>query len=298
MDAIVASALELQRNIAEFQDFLYGEEHLAAVPGPRVEFSIAAGGLDLSYFGDPFDDDPSAEADIEDDGLNYPLVAFLDWLSHPEHAAVVRSLRFCGPDEGANGLRAWQFARLVNADVEFPRLHSFDVQLTDPGDHNMSVIASPDDDYAEDGTLAALLGMMPALQYLAAPSSPDVSFFDGDSHPLQSLRIQSGVAHQGFVSNFAGSSRFPELRAVDYAEVYDYIDLLRADEDELTERFTSFADFERLLASAAGRRIEHFTVRGTRLSVEELKALQAFNPDLQLLYVPVDGSRYISHLKS
>lgn len=298
MDTIVASVLELQRNIAEFQDLLFGEEHMATVPGPRVEFSIAAGGLDLSYFGDPFDDDPSVKVDIEDDDLNYPLVAFLNWLSQPEHAAAVRSLRFCGPDEGANGLRAWQFARLVNAGVEFPRLHSFDVQLTDPGDHNMSAIASADDDYAEGGTLAALLGMMPALQYLAAPSAPNASFFDGDSHPLQSLRVQSGVAHQGFISHFAHSSRFPELGVVDYAEVYDYMDLLHADEDELAERFTSFADFERLVTSAAGRHIEHFTVRGTRLSVEELKALQALNPNLQLLYVPVDGSRYISHLKS
>lgn len=290
---IAESLLALQRRLAEHERLVSGDEPAVPVaPGPRVEFSLTADGIDLTFWGEGYDDNPLAPVDPTDEDSNYPFVAFLEWLTHPSVAACVRSLRFIGPDEGANGLRAWQFARLVGAPVTFPCLHTFTVELTDPAAHNTSVIAGPTDEFCEDGTLAALLAKMPQLRVLQAPSAPAAAFFDGPLHPLTHLQLQSGLAHAGFITNLAASDRFETLTTLDYTELYlaDSEDL---DEAELAERYTAAADFRRLLSSAAGRRLTRFVLRGTRLTAAEVHELGQARPGLQLLYVPPTAARYI-----
>ena len=295
MNEILSGLMDLQIRIHRFQ-----VETLDADPGvedlARVEFSPGGDLLDLHFLGDAHDDFPDEAAEFTDDGLNYPLIAFLTWLGEPGHAERVRSLRFSGPDEGANGLKAWEFTRLLAADVSFPNLMHLGVELTDAGDHNLSVISSPGDPWSEGGTIASLLARMPALTSLTVPSAPDEEFFDGPEHPLARLRLQCGTTHQGFISNLAGSARFPALVTLDHAEVHDVATVRDANEAELAELFTSPEDFRALMVSPAGRRISHLTLRGTRLSPAGLRELNDLNPSLQLLHVPQEAGRYVSHL--
>lgn len=290
---VVESLLALQRRLAEHER-LVGDPDRAvlAAPGPRVEFSLAADGVDVTFWGEAYDDDPLVPADPTDEDSNFPFLAFLEWLSCPAAAACVRSLRFTGPDEGANGLRAWQFARLVAAPVTFPRLHTFTVELTDPAAHNTSVIAGPTDEFCEGGTLAALLAKMPRLRVLQAPSAPAAAFFDGPAHPLEYLQLQSGLAHADCLTHLAASDRFGALTSLDYAELYPAgsEDL---DAAALAERFSAVADFHRLLSSPAGRRLTRLVLRGTRLTAAEVQELGECRPGLQLLYVAPTAARYI-----
>ncbi|MDO5066645.1 MAG: hypothetical protein Q4D96_05155 [Propionibacteriaceae bacterium] len=296
MNETLASLLDLQARIHRFQvDTLEADPDIEDLA--RVEFSLGGELLDLRFHGECHDDFPDREAGIDDDETNYPLIAFMTWLCEPGNAERVRSLRFDGPDEGANGVKAWEFIRLLASDVVLPRLLRFEVGLTDPGDHNLSLIsAGADFDHDEGGAVAALLGRMPALRELTVPSAPNAAFFDGPPHPLMQLRLQCGIAHQGFIANLSRSSRFPDLVALDHAEWYDLLTLRAADEAELAGLFTGLEDFSALLGSRAGRRIRHLKLRGTRLSQAELQALQAQAPRLQLLHIPQEGSRYISHL--
>ncbi|OKL52479.1 hypothetical protein EII12_00815 [Buchananella hordeovulneris] len=291
---VVESLLALQRRLAEHERLVCGSEpKVLAAPGPRVEFSLAADGVDVTFWGEAYDDDPLAPADPTDEDSNYPFLAFLEWLARPAAAACVRSLRFTGPDEGANGLRAWQFARLVAAPVTFPRLHTFAVELTDPAAHNTSVVAGPTDEFCEDGTLGALLAKMPQLRVLQAPSAPTAAFFAGPLHPLTHLQLQSGLTHADFITNLAASDRFEALTTLDYAELC-LADAADLDEAELAERYTAVTDFRRLLSSSAGRRLTRLVLRGTRLTAAEVHELGRARPDLQLLYVPPTMARYVS----
>lgn len=54
-------------------------------------------------------------------------------INHPDSIA---SLHFDGPDEGVNGLSGWDFTRLVESDVVFQNLHTFNVKLYEAGHHN------------------------------------------------------------------------------------------------------------------------------------------------------------------
>lgn len=295
MDEILAGLLDLQTRIHRFQaETLEIDDAYEEVA--RVGFSRAGDLLDLHFHGDSHDDVPDEAAEITDDGVNYPLVAFLTWLSEPGHAERVRSLEFSGPDEGANGIRAWEFTRLLLADVTFPHLVHLGVGLTDAGDHNLSLISSQEDPCSEGGTIARLLGMMPAMESLVVPSAPDENFFDGPEHPLARLRLQCGTAHQGFIANLADSARFPGLVTLDHAEVHDIATVRDADDAELAGLFTSPEDFRALVVSPAGRRISHLTLRGTRLGPADLRELHELNPSLQLLHVPQEAGRYVSHL--
>lgn len=295
MDETLSSLLDLQRCIHRFQvETLESDPDLSDMA--RVEFSLGGDLLDLHFHGDSHDDFPTEAAEFGDDGLNYPLIAFLTWLGEPDHAARVRSLRFSGPDEGANGIKAWEFTRLLASDVSFVNLHHLEVGLTDPGDHNLSVVSSQEDFFSEGGVIAALLARMPILDTLIVPSAPDADFFTGHEHPLRRLRSQCGLAHQGFIANLARSSRFPELVVLDHAEIHDQRTVRDADPTELAALFTGFDDFRELMLSPAGRRIAHLTLRGTLLSQAELQELQSLRPDLQLLHIPQQGSHYVSQL--
>ncbi len=291
MTSILSPLLDLQARIHQFQaetldmDPTIDNEYLA-----KVEFSLSDGLLDVRFHGDSYDEFPQQPADITDDEANFPLAAFLTWLSLPEHAQRIRSLRFSAPDEGANGIKAWDFSRLLATDVAFPALRHFEVGLTDGGDHNTSIISSQQDFYSEAGTIAALLIRMPALAALILPSAPNRNFTEGPRHGLSRLRIQCGMSHEGFIGNLAASSRFCELATLDYTENPGSAMM---DGAEDYERGASFEDFQALVDSPAGRRLSRLILRGTCLTATELQALADLNPALQILHIPLEAARYI-----
>jgi len=271
------------------------------VPGwsPSLSFFVLGNeGLDLRYFGDSYDDDPSAPADPDASG-NYPFHALLDWLIEPRHATLVQSLHFGGPDEGANGIRSWEFARLLQSETVFPQLRYLNIQWGDPADHNLSIVVGDGEGdgmyMREGGALARLLNRMPMLDTLRAPSAPDASFFEGPVHSLRVLEIQSGTGHQGFIANLARSRRFSNLKMMDYDEVCPWFIETEGSEAELAECLTSESDFQALFESPVMGHLRHLTLRGTRLTPEQLVDLQARCPKLQFLYVPLQGNRYVSH---
>lgn len=291
MTDVIQSLLQLQEAIHRFE-----VETLGLDPdwgGARVEFCMAGELLDLAFHGDCFDEFPDEPPGMDEDS-NYPLAAFLDWLAEPAHAGQVRSLRFSGPDEGGNGVKPWTFDRLLNRDVVFERLRHFEVGLTDGADHNLSVIASAEDWFSEGGTTAALLGRMPTLRSMIVPSAPNEEFFDGPPHPLSSLRLQCGLAHENVITNLARSSRFPELRELDHTEVHHSGRISEASAEELRELFTDVEVFEELVCSPTGRRLSRLVLRGTTLTEEQLGSLHRASPGLQLLHVPQEHGHHIS----
>ncbi|MDO5692073.1 MAG: hypothetical protein Q4G70_06295 [Pseudomonadota bacterium] len=297
IDQAVKSLQALQRQIWRHTTEVC-EDTWAPGYSPTLEFFATDEGLQIRFFGDSHDDDASAPVDAESEA-NFPFCALLEWLSQPAHAALVQALHFGGPDSGANGIRGWEFGRLLQSEAVFPQLRLLDIQRTDAADHNLSIVIGTGDEDAmylrEGGMLAALLQRMPGLEELRSPSTPDERFFDGAPHPLRWLRVQSGSGHQDFIAHLARSRRFGQLLALDYAEVCPWQIEVGADADELAAQFTDEADFQALMEAPGLPHWNHFILRGTRLSADQLMRLQDQSKTMQFLYVPTQGSRYVSH---
>jgi len=281
--------LQLQQEIYNYVTIDYDTEE--AQPyyvnySPKLLFLQAGDLFDVTFYGDGYDDDAETKAVDLDFETNFPFCRLLDLITEEENADKLISLTFDGPDTGANGLKSWDFSRIIQSDVIFPNLKSFSVQLTDLGDHNQNVIDGGG--LEENGMIAKLLAKMPALETLVVPSAPDQSFFEIGRHPLKQLKVQAGYGHQQFIEHFANSDNFFQLNSFDYTDLIDM-------QEMPAEEFTSFEQFRKLFKSKAFSTVSHFKLRNSILTMEQLFELQKLSK-VQFLNIAAKGGRYVSHL--
>lgn len=227
----------------------------------RVTLTQTGDAFNVDFYGDCFDES-------YDDLLNT--------LTIPGVAPYIRSLILRGPDEGANGTHNWDIEPLLATDAMFPQLETFSVQLTQPADHNRSIIGSI---YEEDGILARLLAKSPRIQELTVPSAPNAAFFDVGQRPIRFLSVDAGYDTQDFISNLAKSSCFPTLQCLEWGEYHEtYI-------DDYLANCTLKEDYQGLFRSNAFGPVTRFVWRNPVLTDEDIKELKAIKPGLQLLVV-------------
>ncbi|MBB4837492.1 hypothetical protein HNP52_000543 [Sphingomonas kyeonggiensis] len=211
---------------------------------------------------------------------------FLDLLGRPGVARHIVQLRISGPDEGANGLKEWDFAPLIEADPDFSRLRAFQVAISDPGDHNQACIT--------DGQLPALIARMPALRTLELPQAPEPGFFALDLSELRRIRTGGDWDTRGFVGHLAEATRLPALGFIDFADSSaPFMSLQSAQASEWDS--TPFADYERLFRSPVLERAWGIRLRNTRLTEAEYRALAAIRPKCQFSVVLASPHVYVSH---
>lgn len=238
--------------------------------GQTTRLSIVAVGelVELDFYGEPF-----SEAYLE----------LLELLSKPNVAASVRSLSFRGPDAGANGTTNWDIEPLLEKDATFPHLEYFAIQLTQPSDHNHSIVGASFD---ENGVLARLLRRAPQIRSMTIPSAPNSNFFDEGTRPLRFLSVDAGYDTQGFIGGLADSQSFPELKCLEWGEYHEtYLENWQTNS-------TPFTDYERLFRSAAFSKVTRFVWRNPVCSAEQIKKLKTLRPDLQMLVVQFN-SEYV-----
>lgn len=250
---IPAPLTDLQSRVAERVETEQTDvEYVVATAGPE--------GLHVVFHGNPFEE-------------NYDDL--LTTLATPEVAESLVSLELRGPDEGANGTRSWDLEPLTEAE-SFPRLVRLDVQRTGPSDHNRSVVAA---EFEEDGILAKLLALCPALEHLVSPSAPNGDFFEQGTRPLRSLAIDAGYDHQNFVRHLAESTCFPNLLHVEWGEYNEtYM-------EDFAEHLVPPEDYWALFESPVTENLAGFVWRNPVQSVEELTELKSLRPRMQLLVV-------------
>lgn len=205
---------------------------------------------------------------------------FLETLCAPAVAACVGSLVFDGPDEGANGVRDWDFSPLLQREVHFPRLQTLEIVPSTPDQHNQTVVGKF---YEEDGQIARLLVQAPALKHLVVPSAPNATFFQIGSRLLQTLRVESGYDTCNFIPNLSQSSNFPDLRALDFGDYSQtYMENYRDD-------CTPFEHYEQLFRSPAFASVRQFTLRNSILSEQQLKHLARLTDNCSFMALQCHG---------
>lgn len=276
---MIAKLLKLQESIYQYHKDIE----------PRFLFSKGGKYMDVLFYGDGYDEKPQLKAEKFGEYYNFGFCALLDFLSIQENANNIRSLKFDGPDTGANGIKEWNFTRLLNSSVTFPNLKEFEVAFTDLGNHNLSLI---DNGQFSEAGISKLLSKIPNLETLILPSAPDSSFFNV-KNKLAELKIQAGCDHQNFIENLANSNNFKHLNALDYSEKFDHFN------DFTSEDYTSFESFKKLFKSSVVKKSEsrfHFTLRNSNLTTDQLFELQSIK-DIQFLYVQCKPGQYVNHLK-
>lgn len=134
-----------------------------------------------------------------------------------QHSDKVNSLTFMGTNGGSNGIRAWDFFRLMQYDVEFQNLKSLRLQLHEIGDHNLVVLGN--DDLPEDhDQLTDLLAKFPNVEEVEAPICPSEAFFKMDFPALYYLRVQCDRNSNQFIRHL---SNWPLLKqvSIDFSDV-------------------------------------------------------------------------------
>ncbi|MDF1743923.1 MAG: hypothetical protein P1V19_09510, partial [Gimesia sp.] len=217
--------------------------------------------FDLDFFGDTFEEG---------------CIDLMGVLARSDVAPHIRSLIFRCPDTGANGTRSWDLEPMLETEVSFTNLELFTIQQNQPGDHNCSIIAS---DFEEDGVLSKLLKQSPNLVELTIPSAPDENFFEMGERPIQFLSVDAGYDTQGFISNLAKSSCFPDLSCLEWGE-YNQTHL-----DDYLERCTSIENYRELFGAKSFAQVSRFVWRNPVCSDEEIEELKMLKPGLELLVV-------------
>lgn len=218
--------------------------------------------------------------DFHGDSFDESYEDLLCTLAIPDVAPFLRSLILRGPDEGANGTHNWDLEPLLATNATFTQLESFSVQLTQPADHNRSIIATV---YEEDGILARLLAKSPRMKELTVPSAPSASFFDVDQRPIRFLSVDAGYDTQAFISNLAKSSCFPALQCLEWGEYHEtYM-------DDYLANCTPKEHYRELFRSNAFAPVTRFVWRNPVCDEEYIKELKAMKPGLQLLVVRHSG---------
>ena len=282
---MVNKILKLQEDINNF--VAKNEDGFQFQSSPRIYFAAVGESIEIIFYGEGYDDDPNMKIEDFEEGYNYGFCAFLEFLKVQENADKISKLKFYGPDAGANGTRSWDFSRLIESDVTFPNLIDFEVALTDPGDHNISIIELQSN-YEESGVVARLLAKMPNVISVRVPSAPDKSFFEVENHSLRNLVVQAGYDHQNFIENLASSNNLTELMALDFTEKYDPY-------NEFPEEFTSFESYKKLFQSPVFDNGFHFILRNSKLTKEQLFELQKTR-NIEFMHINANAGSYVSHL--
>ncbi|MDV3457755.1 hypothetical protein RZN05_12235 [Sphingomonas sp. HF-S4] len=211
---------------------------------------------------------------------------FLDLLGRPGIAPHLVQLRISGPDEGANGLKEWDFAPLIAARPDFSGLRAFQVAISDPGDHNQACIA--------DDQLPTLIARMPALRTLELPQAPEPDFFALDLPQLKRIRTGGDWRTRGFIGHLAEATRLPALGFIDFTDSSaPFLSLTPAETPEWDS--TPFAEYERLFRSPVLERAWGIRLRNARLTEAEYRALSAIRPKCQFSVVIEPPHVYVSH---
>jgi hypothetical protein len=218
--------------------------------------------------------------DFHGDSFDESYIDLLCTLAIPDVATFLRSLILRGPDEGANGTHNWDLEPLLATNATFTQLESFSVQLTQPADHNRSVIGRV---YEEDGVLTRLLAKSPRMKELTVPSAPSASFFDVGQRPIRFLSVDAGYDTQAFISNLAKSSCFPALQCLEWGEYHEtYM-------DDYLANCTPKEHYRDLFRSKAFAPVTRFVWRNPVYDEEYIKELKAMKPGLQLFVVRHSG---------
>lgn len=236
-------------------------------------------GLHVEFYGDSYGDG------FED---------VMQTLSDQRVADHITSLAFGGTDEGANGMREWDFSTLFDSPVIFPALRTLFVKPTAPDDHNQSVISASGSYMEEAGSIARWMARTPVISQLTVPNAPDAAFFDVPLRTLTSIVIGMASRTERFIANLADSRNLPALTFLDFSESTE---LTMARPAERTGEITPFADYEALLSSRAGQSLKALYLRNTALSEDQLQALEAMHPGLQLKVIQATHGGYVSHFR-
>ncbi|MEC4113434.1 hypothetical protein [Myroides pelagicus] len=278
---MVEKLLALQERIYTY----YNREYPFSLSySPRISFAKLGEFYELNYFGDGYDEDITLSPDEieQNDDLDFAFCAVLDFIiAHPNSFV---SLNFNGPDAGANGVRNWNFNRLVESGVVLSHVKSFKVGLTNMGDHHVTLIGEYD---LEEGVIAKLVAKMPKLKVLQMPSAPDKSFFELDNLKIEELVIQSGLNHQNFVTNLSRSKNMRSLRLLDFTDVFEMA------EDTGKTKFTSVMEYMELFKSELFQHTPNFLfkLRDCHLSVSNSSMLKRL-ANVQLLHIVEVPGRY------
>ncbi len=210
---------------------------------------------------------------------------FLELTANPDVANTIGDLRIGGPDQGANGIRTYDFEELLRKGTGFPMLRNLWIRPSDPGDHNYSGIA--------DGHLEKLLGQMPALEQLTIPRPIDLKNMNTELPNLSMLSTGSEYRHYHFVERMAESNSFPALVYLDFGDALEpWMSPGEGSEDYCA---TPFAHYEKFAQSKVAEQMWGFRLRNACLSKAEYQKLQAIRPDWQFSIVLAPPHSYVSH---
>jgi hypothetical protein len=205
--------------------------------------------LKVSFFGSPTDES---------------FTEILETLSKKAVAEKVRSL-------------------FAESKVVFPNLINFSVKLTEPKNHNRTIMAQT---YDEEGVIAKLINKMPKLLALQVPSAPNEEFFDLDSHPLEYLVMQVGYDRQNFIFNLSNSSCFKNLWHFDFTDYQEtYV-------EHWEDYCTPFEDFEQLFNSKAFDSVKVMILRNLTFTDEQITRLKSLRENILFNLIRTE-SKYI-----
>ena len=280
---MIEELLKLQEKI-----FAYHSPEEDVTDLPRVHFAKIGDFFEITFYGEGGDEDPdihSSEFVPDDEEYEYDsyyaFYALQDLLI--EYPDEILSLSFSGPDIGANGVKGWDFSRLIQSGVVFRNLKSFRVSRSDVGDHNISIIGS-DIDNIDAEMIARLVSMMPSLEELELPSAPGKSFFDLSELKITFLAVQS-IFQDDFVENLADSSNLPLLSRLDYTAPI-------SNDNDKAEK-TYFESYKKLFASKLLASRFHFKLRENSLSQTQLKELKSMQKTVMLLHIKTVQAEYV-----
>ena len=120
------------------------------------------------------------------------------------------SLKFIGPDEGANGSRTHDFAALLATKATFPNLVELAIRQTNVTDHNFVDI--------EDGQITPLIARCPNLESLTLPQAPEPDFFQHALHNLRFLNIGMQWRTHDFIKHLTASHNMPQLMVLSFSD--------------------------------------------------------------------------------
>jgi hypothetical protein len=242
-------------------------------------------------------------------------------------APDIVSLKFMGPDEGANGLRTHDFAALLATNAHFSNLLDLYIRPSDVNNHNFVDV--------ELNQLGNLIAHCPNLQSLTLPHSPEADFFKTSLNNLRYLRIGMGWQLHDFIVNLAKKSNMPALTMLDFsdslsvfevgakkstlatdftsdAQFFKSLGLSDAEIEEMQlavddvsadisqnttfdDSYTSFADYCTLFNSKALKKSAVLHLRNAYLSEAEFLQLEKSRPDLQFSLSIEAPHVYVSH---
>lgn len=268
----------------------------------RLLVADGGNGLYVQYDGEVWQDG-------EDCSIEIALIAIA------KAAPDIVSLKFMGPDEGANGSRTHEFDALLKSKATFPNLLELYIRPTDVANHCFMNVA--------ENQLPALIARCPNLTELTLPCAPEPEFFEFKLNDLRYLRIGMGWQLYDFIHHLAKINNMPNLSMFDFCDSLSvfqaklpkgappdvpnfadsagifkqagYDDKQIADmqkmandtfsqsnaESRFNDSYTSFTEYEALFKSTVLKERAIFHLRNSYLTENEYQKLQSLRPDLQ-----------------